>query len=491
MSSMPPGTPTSYFTYEYAQPFQPLGQPAPPPPYNASGPWSMSMPMSPSSPSPPQPAPPVKFIVGSPQTDGLHRTQSLNNFSPSYSSNTSSYRGRHGRSHSRRPAHASRKHSRHELRQSYSAPGPIPFPEPQIYPPHLCGPPPPYPGVTNAPPPPGKANYAARPSNPPGPVALATDTIAESRYGISGDEISIQPEHCTFLVDAVKEMDLCSRIFSAWVEQAERSGLGKNDKEEANIVSMIVNLADDALKMVTASRNILSSYKALARLMDRRLSKIARSQRGGDLFSPNMTPSQAQAHDDFQTLATDVHIHSAEISACVDKMQDRLHELHDTVLRKHEKYSVRKKIWGCLVRLFRFLAQALFLGGAITALVHPVGVIESAAMHVTSGFSTILASICEKVRESYDDEEKGLSEVLKMLQGKIPKSMRVAQTALEKFQAAHIVFRQHHRVSSGRSSGYISPGEAAKARSKWHKAADLLELKDKDTLHLNIDSMAW
>ena len=162
---------------------------------------------------------------------------------------------------------------------------------------------------------------------------------------------------------------------------------------------MIVNLSDDALRMATSSRNILALYKALARLMDRRLSKIARSQRGGNLFSPNMTPSQAQEHDDFKTLANDVHTHSAEISACVDKMQDKLHELHDTILRMHEKYSFRKKIWGCLVRVFKFLAQALFLGGAIVGIVNPTGIVESAAMHAGSGFSSILASICDKVRE--------------------------------------------------------------------------------------------
>ena len=236
MNSMSPGGPTSYFTYEYAQPFQPLGAPAPPP-YTASNSWNM--PMSPTGSTHSLPAPPVKFMVGSPQTDGLHRTQSLSNFTSSYSGNnvSSAYSGRHGRSYSRRSTRPSRKRSRHEVRQSYSAPGMIPFPEPQIYPPNPCGPPPPYPGppgvvnapvvnnihVVNRPGAAGKTRYSSRPSNPPSTTtAYSTTSVADSRYGLSGDEISIQPEHCTFLVDAVKEMDLCSRIFSAWVEQAER-----------------------------------------------------------------------------------------------------------------------------------------------------------------------------------------------------------------------------------------------------------------------------
>ena len=77
--------------------------------------------------------------------------------------------------------------------------------------------------VVNRPATTGKTRYSSRPSNPPTTTtAYSTTSVADSRYGLSGDEISIQPEHCTFLVDAVKEMDLCSRIFSAWVEQAER-----------------------------------------------------------------------------------------------------------------------------------------------------------------------------------------------------------------------------------------------------------------------------
>lgn len=90
---------------------------------------------------------------------------------------------------------------------------------------------------------------------------------------------------------------------------------------------------------------------------------------------------------------------------------------------------------------------------------------------------------------AYNDEEKGINEVMKLLQGKIPKSMRVAQTALEKFQAAHTVFRQHQRVAQGRASGFIAPTEAARARGNWHKAGKMLELDNKMMLELGANCL--
>lgn len=165
---------------------------------------------------------------------------------------------------------------------------------------------------------------------------------------------------------------------------------------ETNIVSMITALADDAVKMLTASHNILASYRALARLMDKRLSALASSAQGGDLFAAS---SRGQAKDDFQTLSLDVHVHSIEISACVEKMQEGLHSLHDAVLRTHEKYSFRKKFWGWMCRLFRVISQGLFYGGIITGFVHPLGTVGTAFMHVGSSVSTIVASVCEKIKE--------------------------------------------------------------------------------------------
>ncbi|EJC97536.1 uncharacterized protein FOMMEDRAFT_24379 [Fomitiporia mediterranea MF3/22] len=436
----------------YAQPFQPLGQPI----STVNSPnygWSFSSAPPLQVTNAPPLGPKVQYVVGSPQGN-LRRTQSIHGPFPAvYPGENYERRNRHRKSHAHYSNQPARNRSSYGPRSGYNPPAPaISFPEPEYYLPYAYGPPPPYPG---------------------GPT-----------YGISADEISLQPEHCTFLMDAVKEMDLCSRIFSTWVQQLNSADVGRKDKVEANIVSMITVLADDAVKMLTASRNILSSYKALARLMDRRLSTLASSAQGGDLFAP-------QVQDDFQTLSLDVHVHSVEISACVEKMQEGLHGLHDAVLRTHEKYSFRKKFWGWMCRVFRFIAQGLFLSGAATALAHPLGLVGTAAIHVGSGLATVVASVCEKIKEAYDDEEKGINEVMKLLQGKIPKSMRVAQTALEKFQAAHIVFRQHQRVAQGRASGYIAPTEAARARSGWKKAAELLEWKDKTTLQLNIDSMSW
>ena len=162
---------------------------------------------------------------------------------------------------------------------------------------------------------------------------------------------------------------------------------------------MITGLADDAAKMVTASRGILSSYKSLARLMDDRLSKIANSTRGGNLFSPSLSPSQTKGQDDFQTLAIDVHVHSVEFSGCVDKLRDRLHKLHDTVLLTHGKYSFRKKFWGWVCRVFQAISEGLFLGGSIVAVVQPVGTVGTAVMHVGSSLAHIVASVCAKIKE--------------------------------------------------------------------------------------------
>ncbi|THH05999.1 hypothetical protein EW145_g4387, partial [Phellinidium pouzarii] len=181
------------------------------------------------------------------------------------------------------------------------------------------------------------------------------------------------------------------------VEELDRADLGKKDKVEAYTIA---NLAEDATGAHTASRNIVRSYQDLARIMNRRLSVIASSSTGGDLFSDSFN-WKTRAKDDLQVLAVDIRAQSTVISAHVHEMDDKLHRLMRDVLRTHEKYKCRMKFWGWMRKVFRVAGYALTLGGAITSLAN-----------------------CLFLLLAYADENTKIDDVLKYLREKNPQNPR-------------------------------------------------------------------
>ncbi|KAI5121427.1 hypothetical protein M0805_006189 [Coniferiporia weirii] len=480
-----PSAQATPYQYEYARPFQPLGLPAE---MSAAAPTPYCVRR------PPTLAPPkVQYIIGTPKPT-QQRSQTL----PSKQKSRCTLQG----GISRRSTHPSRNVSADKYLNATTAPYDlsaypsqtpytvlipprVPFPEPQRYLPSLASPPP-Y-SCESA--------FSEPPEYSPALMSPAPSYSSRVRPGITADDIWLEPKHCEFLINAVREMEICSGLFSTWVEELNRADRGKRDKVEANIISTITSLAEDATSALTASCNIVRSYQDLARLMDRRLSAIELSPHGGNLFaSPSISSPGARpvrASDDFQTLAADVRIQSTEISAHVQQMHDRLHGLVRDVMRTHEKYSFRKKFWGWMCKVFKAIGRALTLGGAITALAQPIGLVGSLAMHAGSGLALVIASVCEKIKEAYDDENTKIDDVLKFLRGQIPKSVKVAEHSLTQFLTAHELFQMYFDVKRGKQSGHMAPVEAARARVNWHKASSKLDLSNEMFFELNIDSMSW
>ncbi|KAH8116204.1 hypothetical protein DFH11DRAFT_1268173 [Phellopilus nigrolimitatus] len=445
--------PTSYYPYEYVQPFQPLGQPQ-----DAAIALGMISPYEWQSPVPMGDtfslSPPVKYVVGTPMPGSLH-SQS--------------------RSKLRKHPHREHNHTQPQTLHlapsvpynltsypDYYAPQPglrsrasMSFPEPQLYLSPLRGGPSP--------------SHSGRTSS-----------------GVTSGDIWVEPEHCDYLVKAVNEMALCKDIFSKWVEQLNHADLGKKDKVENSIIDQINSLAEDAVSALSSSENMLRTYQALARLMDRRLSSIASSANGGDLFASS---SRSRKNDDFQTLAIDIKVHSSEISQFARDMFRKLYALQDNVRQTRDKYSFRKKIWGGLCFVFRWVARVLAFSGTVSTFVHPLGLVGTAAMHASSGIASLVSSVCDKIREGY--EESNMDGVLHLLREHVPQSVEIALQSLRRFHAAQAIFRFHLDVQQGKASGYMAPNEAARARRNWRKAASLLKLKDGYSLISDGDSSSW
>ena len=136
--------------------------------------------------------------------------------------------------------------------------------------------------------------------------------------------------------------------------------------------------------------------------MERRLNEISKlpsykSHSGGGLLFPPHTASELKANS--AALAA----HSQSLSAHVQRMQALLRQLVSDLESTKEgatRRALRCKIWLWIARVFRALSMLLSAGGAVLALVYPVGFLETTAIAGASMFSGAVARLCELARES-------------------------------------------------------------------------------------------
>lgn len=84
-------------------------------------------------------------------------------------------------------------------------------------------------------------------------------------------------------------------------------------------------------------------------------------------------------------------------------MQERLRTLVRDIEKTKEsadKRALKRKIWKWLSRAFKVISGLLSAGGAIFALLHPIGLLESAVIAGASMLSGAAAKLCEIVQDS-------------------------------------------------------------------------------------------
>lgn len=85
------------------------------------------------------------------------------------------------------------------------------------------------------------------------------------------------------------------------------------------------------------------------------------------------------------------------------KLQERLRDLvRDIEMTKKsaDRRALKRKIWGWLSRAFKALSAVLSAGGAVFALLYPLGLLESAAITGASMLSGAAARLCDITHDS-------------------------------------------------------------------------------------------
>ncbi|KAH8116158.1 hypothetical protein DFH11DRAFT_1506860 [Phellopilus nigrolimitatus] len=268
---------------------------------------------------------------------------------------------------------------------------------------------------------------------------------AVTRKGLNINDIQPDLDRCDVLVISIAEMEICKEIFAGWRAQLDLAEPRRKDKLEHTIISTVYKLDIGATAVLHSSHNIIRSYRALIRSIDRRLGDIAQSKDGGSLFISS----------EVRTLASSISAQSRSLSSHVQKIQQHLRGLVKDIEKtkeKADKRALRRKIWGWLSRAFKALSFLL----------------SAAAIAGASMLSGAAAKLCEVAQDKYN--ETTFDEIIVFLRDHIPESAKAAELALTSFQACHRVLQIELEVRQGKRSGWMSQHDAKHARGHWTRA---------------------
>jgi len=292
---------------------------------------------------------------------------------------------------------------------------------------------------------------------------------SHKRTGLLSSDVQIDVSRCDILVVAIADLETCKELFGGWSAQFNIAGVKRKDKIEQGIVSAVAKLNSDTTSALHSSYAILSSYRALTRLMDKQLDAISRSPSGGgDLFS-------GSAGSELRRLSSSVKAHSIILSERVRKVQDCLsalvHDIEKTKERAASK-ALRRKIWHWFVRIFRALSVLISAGGTIFTLVNPVGFIGSLSIAAASTLAAAVAKLCEVVEKRFS--ESTFDSILRLLREQIPESAKAAELSLTSFQACHRILQLELQVRAGERNAWMGASEARRAHRSWKEAGQRL-----------------
>lgn len=158
------------------------------------------------------------------------------------------------------------------------------------------------------------------------------------------------------------------------------------------IAKQIVNLSEGANKALESSRQILLDYHEFASVMDESLQSISRLSDGGQIY-PNNT---------LETLHSQIATQSSCLQIHVNEMQSNVFDLADLLSKTKEdanKHTLRRRIWGWLVKIFKAISATLQLGGIVAPLVHPAAVVAVPVIHGVSKLATYIANACKEMEK--------------------------------------------------------------------------------------------
>jgi hypothetical protein len=191
------------------------------------------------------------------------------------------------------------------------------------------------------------------------------------------------------------------------------------DKLELSIIETVEKLNTGASAALQASHSILHYHRAVVRTIEGRLTEITNFSRSDNKYAKQLssithrqTPSKDSGGGPLFSLKTSsalasytssLAFHSTLLTTHVSHLQSHLRTLTSTLeltSRSASRRALLRKIWLWLSRVFKALSVLLGTGGAIVALVYPVGFLESTAVAGVGMVSGAVARLCEVMQES-------------------------------------------------------------------------------------------
>ncbi|KLO13992.1 hypothetical protein SCHPADRAFT_333240 [Schizopora paradoxa] len=262
------------------------------------------------------------------------------------------------------------------------------------------------------------------------------------------------------------DMMTCRDLFGNWATKLDEfTGHGEADLRTL-IAKQVNDLSEGTSKALESSRQILLGYHEFASVMDESLQTISRSYEGGQIY-PN---------DTLESLHTQIETQSSYLQIHVDKMQSNVFDLADLLSnrkREAEKHTLRRKIWGWLVKVFKAISATLQLGAIAAPFLHPAAVVAVPVIQGISKLANYVAETCKELEEhTYEDVR--LDKILTLLRDNVNDSAGVAVTALGTFSQSLLLIQADNKTNAGPLTGWVESHEAAQAAKDWKDTREKL-----------------
>ena len=170
-----------------------------------------------------------------------------------------------------------------------------------------------------------------------------------------------------------------------------RNQTKKKDALESELYDAVDQLRDDAMCAMDSSATILRDQEIFAHEMAEVL-KYSGEHPTGDFYRPK----EAIA------IADSIQRQSELLSEHTDNMISQLDvvlELVDKIKHKRERKILWRKVLKWLTRAFKVLATILTVGAFVLPILHPIGVVGSAALGVGATLATYASTLCTEIHD--------------------------------------------------------------------------------------------
>ncbi|KAI0267423.1 hypothetical protein BC834DRAFT_871237 [Gloeopeniophorella convolvens] len=247
----------------------------------------------------------------------------------------------------------------------------------------------------------------------------------------------LQPDnrHYLAIARATADIHLCREMFSGWKAELAKAESKKYKDIESRLFQQLDTLEDDINSAMRASENIVLHHAKFAQLTAQRIETAAESSSR----ALEIRPETSMLAEEIANASRGLSMHMSRMRANLRHFVETLEQVED--VREREKNSnIAPTSW-------------VMAGGSV--------------------LSSAGAELCRSVLAQNQADADKFHSIIQFLKTRVPEEAQTAQTALARFDEAHVMLGLETVMKTGRRVvlGESDVAEAASVSEKWRSMA--------------------